>query len=351
MDNFAERLKNARKMSGFSMQQLADKMNNVITKQAIGKYELGQMKPDNQVLLLLCTVLGVRPDYFMRENNIELENVEFRKMKKLPVKDIEAIKQKTIDFLERYFELEGLLGISTYFEQHLKTILIRSEEDIEQAAIILREKWKLGMDAIPNILKILEDQEIKVFEIEADESFVGMSTFVKNIPVIVLNKNLNNKLDRKRFTAIHELAHLILNIPEDISEKEKEKICHQFAGAFIIPKEVFIREFGKFRSAVYIKELIIMKEHFGLSIQGIMARAKFLGLITEQTYTSFNIHFSSLGYRKNEPGKYECSSETSHRFHQLIYRALAEEIISIGKAAALNNQKISDFRNTLDTID
>jgi len=351
MDNFAERLKNARKMSGFSMQQLADNMNNVITKQAIGKYELGQMRPDSEVLLALCNVLGVRPDYFMRENNIELENVEFRKLKKLPAKDIEAIKQKTIDFLERYFELEGLLGISTHFEQHIKAILIRSQEDIEHAAETLRDKWKLGMDAIPNVMEMLEDQEIKVFEIEADESFVGMSTFVKNIPVIVLNKNLNTKLDRKRFTAIHELAHLILNIPEDISEKEKEKICHQFAGAFLIPKEIFIREFGKFRSQVFIQELIIMKEHFGLSMQGIMARAKFLGLITEQTYTSFSISFSSLGYRKNEPGKYECSSETSHRFIQLLYRAVAEEVISMGKAAALYNQKLSEFRDTLDTID
>jgi len=50
---FGERLKSARKMAGLSMQTLADKMDNVVTKQAISKYEKNRMKPDGRFLLCL----------------------------------------------------------------------------------------------------------------------------------------------------------------------------------------------------------------------------------------------------------------------------------------------------------
>jgi hypothetical protein len=52
-----------------------------------------------------------------------------------------------------------------------------------------------------------------------------------------------------------------------------------------------------------------------------------------------------LGYRKNEPGEYT-GTEKSLRFQQLLYRAAAEEVISLSKAASLNNQSLSQFRKT-----
>jgi len=49
----------------------------------------------------------------------------------------------------------------------------------------------------------------------------------------LLSSNKNYNVERKRLTALHELGHLILNINEEISNKEKEKICFQFAGAYV----------------------------------------------------------------------------------------------------------------------
>ena len=56
---FGARLMQARKMTGFTMQQLADLLDNVVTKQALSKYESGLMKPSSSVLLALCRVLKV----------------------------------------------------------------------------------------------------------------------------------------------------------------------------------------------------------------------------------------------------------------------------------------------------
>ncbi|MBW2216553.1 MAG: helix-turn-helix transcriptional regulator [Deltaproteobacteria bacterium] len=47
--NFGERLKNARKMAGLSMEALAKKAGALISKQAIGKYEKGKMKPSGDL--------------------------------------------------------------------------------------------------------------------------------------------------------------------------------------------------------------------------------------------------------------------------------------------------------------
>jgi predicted HTH domain antitoxin len=48
----------------------------------------------------------------------------------------------------------------------------------------------------------------------------------------------------------------------------------------------------------------------------------------------------------NEPVEY-IGEEKSNRFEQLLFRALAEELISMSKAAALNNQSMAEFRGKL----
>ncbi len=349
MKSFGQRLNKARKMNGLSMQDLANRMNNIVTKQAIGKYEQGDMKPSSEILIALSNVLNVRPDYFYRSEKIKLENIEFRKLKRLSAKDIDQIKANTVDFLERYFELEGLLGIDKPFKNPISNILIKSGEDIELATSKLREKWDIGTNSIPNVIELLEDHEIKVFEIDVEDGFDGLSTYANGVPTIVLNKNMQKF--RKRFTALHELAHLLLKFPDNtFEEKEIEKLCHSFAGAMLIPKQVFIDEFGAHRSNVFIKELMIMKENFGISMQAIMARARNLDLISQSTYQEFFKTFSKLGYRKKEPGDYK-GDESGSRFFQLLLRAVAEEIVSMSKAAALSNQKLAEFRNHLNEVE
>ena len=344
MKNFSERLKSARIMKGFSLQDLADEVENKLTKQALNKYEAGLMKPDQEMLFLLCKALNVRPDFFVRETSITLENVEFRKLKKLSSKESARIKESTIDILERYFELEHLLGIEKEFINPIKHIKIDSYDKVEYAVNKMREEWKLGEAPLNNVIELLEDNNIKVIEIDAGPEFIGLSTWegIKN-PVVVVNSSL--VLDRKRFTVLHELGHILMNVGH-IEEKDRERYCHAFAGAMLIPKSQLLKELGNVRSKISMNELIYLKEQFGASIQAIMIRAKNLEIITESHYKSFITLFSMRGYKKKEPGEYK-GQERSNRFKQLIHKAVAEEIISTSKAAALNNKKLSEFREEL----
>ena len=84
---FAERFKSARVLNGLSLQDLADKLENKVSRQALHKYEKGEVIPDSEMINLLCTALNVRPDFFFRETVVELSEIEFRKLKKLPAKE------------------------------------------------------------------------------------------------------------------------------------------------------------------------------------------------------------------------------------------------------------------------
>lgn len=349
MTQFAERFKSARTMAGLSLQDLANKLENRVTRQALHKYEKGEIMPDSEMVGLLCEALDVRPDYFSRKVEVNLDKVEFRKHKKFPVKEKKSIIEKTRDFLSRYIELEEILGIETAFALELKVDPIRSKEDVEAAAEALRRHWNLGTDPIFNIVELLEDNHIKVIEVETEhDGLEGISAMVNDtIPVIVLNKGTAQRrkpLDRIRFTAMHELGHLILPL-DGYTEKETEKFCHYFATAMLLPKDIIAKEIGATRSKLLIPELGALKLQYGISIQAIAYRLKDLKVISESYFKQFMFMMTHLEYRIDEPFTYQ-GYEESNRFNQLLFKALGEEYISMSKAAALKNLKLAEFRST-----
>jgi Zn-dependent peptidase ImmA (M78 family)/DNA-binding XRE family transcriptional regulator len=338
---FSKRLKSARTLAALSQDQLVEKMGKIVSKNAVSKYEKGQMMADSTILLALSKALNVKPDYFFRPFTVEIKNVEFRKKQRLSVKKVNAIKQTVSDFVERYIEVEQFLNIASAFVNPIKSIAISNIKDIDKAALQVRSKWKLGLNALPNVIDLLEDKEIKVIEVDAPVEFDGFSGWADGkIPIIVINKNYN--LERKRLTALHELGHLILNLDESISEKEKERLCFQFAGAMLIPEPTFKSEIGDVRSHFSIPELIAVKETYGISIQAIMARAKDLEIINDSQFISFR-KWISRNRTEEGLGAFQ-GIEQAFRFKQLIYRAAAEEVISLSKAANLSNQKLAEFR-------
>lgn len=344
MNAFAERLKSARKMKGWSLQELADKVDIAITKQALNKYEQNTMKPTGEVLIALAKVLEVKPDYFLKESKIKLAPVEFRKKAKLSAKSVESIKERVKDFLERYLEVEELLQIKTSFHNPVSNIPIAGVEDVEDAAKKLIKSWNLGFDPIPNVIEMLEDNGVRVIEIEAQGEFEGLSTFVGNIPVIVINKNFG--VEKKRFTALHELGHLVLQIEEGA---DKERICHAFAGALLLPDDSLEKLIGETRNNIAPGELVSIKEQFGISVQAIMMRALLKGIINKSAAERF---WKSMAGNKKEIGLGSfVGKEKSYRFEHLVFRLAAEDIVSLSKAANLAGMKLAAFRDELDAIE
>jgi Zn-dependent peptidase ImmA (M78 family)/DNA-binding XRE family transcriptional regulator len=343
MKNFPDRLKNARKMHSLSLQDLAEKTKNLLSKQDISRLENDISKPNSEILASLTNALGLSNDYFFRENGVVLENVAFRKLVKLPKKHQESVISKTQEYLERYHELEDLLGIVNTSPIQFQIRKIIHESEIEIAAVELRDLLELGLDPIYNIVELLEEKGVKVIASEPIKSFSGMSANINNkLMVIVFNNDENLPLVRRRFTILHELAHLFLDLSHFEDEKKVEKLCDRFAGAMLLPASKLEEYMGGKREKVLIKELNAIKEYFGISLPTIMYKAKDLNLISDHYHKYFMINYNQF-YKKNENSGYE-GKENSTRFIQLLLRAVAQEVISTTKAASLNNQKLGDFR-------
>jgi Zn-dependent peptidase ImmA (M78 family)/DNA-binding XRE family transcriptional regulator len=346
---FAYRLNAARKMAGLSLQSLADKLGNVVTRQSLNKYEQGKMKPDSKLVIQLANILNVSVDYFFASNDIEisLANVDFRKYSsKIRKSEETAVIEKTKETLERYIGLEKIVNLkepSEYFEYH-RTIL--SDEDAENAAKELRKQWNLGYDAIPDVVKMLEDKGYIVIEVKASKDFDGMKAEIGKKKVIVLRQNSNSDIVRKRFTALHELAHHALKFSNKIVEKKAEKLCHVFASAVLYPEEMAIKELHHERFHFYQKELEMVKERWGISFPAIFNRALRLGIINEYVYKNMNIDYRARKLHLNEPGIF-LSIEKPVRFERLIYFALGMELISVNDAAFYANKSVWEFREQL----
>ena len=124
----ATRLLSARRMSGLSLQDLADKLGNDVTKQSLSKYENGKMKPDAKGLLALANALNISVDYLysIPAVNVKLENIEYRrKFTKRSSTDDAIVIERAVDVFERYFELEDLLQLNEkheYFVLYLRQL-------------------------------------------------------------------------------------------------------------------------------------------------------------------------------------------------------------------------------------
>ncbi len=328
---FAQRLKSIRLRRGLSMEQLANLLNNKISKQAISKYEQGKMLPDDKVLDLLAAVLEIEKEYFFRPINITLKEVKFRPGHLLGKKEEETIQAEVIDFVEPYLELENILGINTHFENVLKKETVQTPEDIENAVLKLRHYWQVGLQPIHNTVELLENEHIKVLETDQlAGTFDGLLALVNSaIPVIVLDHSLSNL--KMRVVVLRELAFLLLEHTCVNSE-----MASYFANAFLLPKPAFLEEVGLRRKSISVQELIKIKEYYGIPMANIIERAATLGVIPISISNRFRKFMKTRLVDPGKPGlgKFK-GEEKSGRFEQLLHKAIAEEVISLSKAATL----------------
>ncbi len=355
MENvFGNKLVSARKMAGMSLQDLENKLEKFVSRQALHKYEQGKMKPDSQVLIALSNVLNVPVDYFysIPSVHVELKNISYRKYSsKISKTEQLSVEEKVKENCERYLELEYLINPNEKSEYFTYDKVIENADDAETAAKKLREVWSLGYDPIPDVVEMLEDKGYKVIELDAPDGFDGMKADVDSKKIIALKKSKQEGEDvvRKRFTALHELAHHSLKFSKKLSGKEEENLCHTFACAVLYPADMAKKELSKDRFHFYQNELQLIKERWGISFPAVFSRALRLGIITSFIYRRFNVGYRERKLHLNEPGKF-MSKEKPVRMERLVYLGLSKEILTVNEAAYYLGVSAWKFREQLHQI-
>ena len=336
-----DRIRRARVLKGYTLEELAQRIGD-ISKQALSKFENGQSAPNSTRLLQLAKVLELSPEYFFRTDVVELAPLEFRKLAKMPKYRQEQVSELIREHLERYIALESCF-------EHVdiappatppQIISVSSFDEAEAAANQLREDWQIGEDAIANLTELLEERGIKVALLHGPDDFDGACAATQDSKHVLIALNAERPGERMRFTAAHELGHWVMKFPADMDEKNREICCHRFAGSFLYPASCVNADFGGHqRSRVHPRELLIAKQHYGLSMAAVLRRLKDLKLLSDAGYQSSTIQLSKNGWRKDEPNP--LPSETPRRFESLVFWGLAEDFFSKSRAAEFLQQSLS----------
>ena len=333
-----KRLKLARGAQGLPLRRLEDAIGNLVTAQAISKYERDESMPSSGTLIALADALGVSVDYLVGDQDMVLERVDFRKKTIASKREEAQVEAKVLAMVERYLVVEKLLNLPSVEWDKPRDAPFPVVNDLSEAdrgARALRYYWGLGIEPIPNLVEILEERGIKVLASELT-SIDGLLAQVRRsddstLPVVVVNSKDSG--ERQRFTIAHEVGHLALAVRGKVVV---EKAANRFAGAFLMPAEALWSEVGKHRTSVSIGELCELKRLFGVSMQALTYRCKDLGIFSQALFRRLFDEFKRRGWCRppyQEP--FAMRGEKPKRFERLCLRALAERAITEAKAAEL----------------
>jgi Zn-dependent peptidase ImmA (M78 family)/transcriptional regulator with XRE-family HTH domain len=324
-----------------SLDDLSAQMGGIVSKQAISKYERSLSQPSSKVLTRLAQALGVKTSSLWAEPRINVDFIAYRKGSGLLENEQNRVRSLVAETLESWTSLQELMGEGMVCELPVQRKTIKKVEDTEDVAVKIRQKWKLGIDPLASVTDTLEEHNVFVIEVEANEGFDGISAVARDenkkvkAAAVVSRRGVSG--ERQRLNLLHELGHLILNIPKGLNE---EDAAFRFGAAFLAPREVVYKEIGTTRSLISLEELMLLKKKFGLSLQAIVYRLKDLGIINQSYYRSWFTYINQQGWKKQEPEELE--PEQSQWLLKNVSRAVVEELIPIEKAERLLGKKL-DF--------
>ncbi len=300
-----ERLKAARTYRGLTVAELAEKLG--LQRQTVSMYENNKINnPDYATVQKMGVELGFPDEYFLQSNTITIKtgSTYFRSL-------LTTTKKYRSEQIERISLIGQLYSfISEYIDFPEPKLPEYNGNNAEEAAMLLRSYWGLGERPIENIIYLVEQKGILVSSFSSEANYIDAFSQLLDInhDTRYLIGYSDNKTTAARihFDIAHELGHILLHEwSEDIEAlskdefKEVENQAHHFAGAFLLPKDAFLKDLGSYGNNLeYYCEI---KKKWKVSISAMIRRAYNLGAITQFTYQQLMRTMQKRGIKKFEP--------------------------------------------------
>ena len=337
--------------------------------------ECGKSIPRAGTLQALAAALSVGVEELVSPVR-ELNHVRFRAMKRLNSR--EQILAEVGRRLSDYSELENILNDHRKWYLRLATNTRRSAV---HAAAAVRKAFGLRPDEpIRDICGLLEHHGIKVLSIQlASDDFFGLSVGAEDGgPAVLINTWERISVERWIFSAAHELAHLVLHLDAfDVSrqeeDKQEESEANQFASYFLMPAEVFFREWQGTFGMPFADRVLKVKRIFRVSYKTVLYRLqeKDVGVNVWKLFqNSYRLRFGRGVAKIEEPvalekSDYRASFPESSRAKEpdvlsptdfkadrlwgLVRRAVEAGEISLSRGAEILNLPLSEMRQLRQT--
>lgn len=293
----------ARESRGYTQTKLTSEVEN-LSQSNLSKMEKGLLPIPKDTLLRIATTLDYPIDFFYKRSQLTpIGTFYYRKRVSLPKSTLMLIEAKrdivrlAIDELSKSVEVK---------ECTLPLLEVTPDRTASDIARIVRNSLKLPKGPIKDLIRVIEDAGIIVYEMDFEtDKLMGFSIYTDSgQPIIFLNRSMPN--DRKRFTLGHELGHLAMHISFDLDIEDKiiEQQADEFSSEFSMPLLECYKDLVNLR----LNNLGTLKAYWKLSKSAIIRRALTARTITPERYQYFMIELSRMGERKQERGSVELDS-------------------------------------------
>lgn len=286
------RLTQARFLAGLTKADLADAAG--VSPAAIGQFEAGVAAPRPEVLVKLSRALNQAPAFFLPGRphaRLDASMAHFRSLRSTRVRQ----RAKAVAFVEQVWELQYALE---------KRIALPPVDlpgygdgkgslagyDPLQAARQVRQSWGVPPGPLNHLVRTLEvrgvivtllslrDDSVEVEEGRSAARIDAFSTSRLPRPIIVLTADRADDVYRSRFTAAHELGHLLLHRDITPGDLEQEREADRFAAELLTPTEQIAPELS---ARVRLTAMQQTSQRWGVSASSLVLRSRELGLISE----------------------------------------------------------------------
>lgn len=288
-------LKLLRQFNELSLEDLGGKLD--YTRQYLHKVETGQTLPNDQFINKVACYFNVPSSFFRQlRPTLQEDQIHFRSNRtaKISFKQIVVARGEYIKRLTEY--LDSKLRLPEYDIHTYEDALTTQNFSIETIAEQCRERWGLGLGPISNMVRLCETHGIIVTTFPSVSKDVDALSLATKRPVFVRNEAKESTC-RQRFDLAHELGHLVLHDGIVTGDRLTESQANHFASALLIPQVMMRTHFQTwFRNGRFIwSKMSEFKQTWKVSKAAILYRAKQLGLLTQEQYTSGVIYLKRRG--------------------------------------------------------
>jgi Zn-dependent peptidase ImmA (M78 family) len=155
----------------------------------------------------------------------------------------------------------------------------------EAAARKLRRHWGLGPGPLRHLVRTMEMHGILValLPVAATDDVARVDAFSTSRlprPLVILTPDRANDVYRHRFTAAHELGHLLLHTDITPGDIEQEREADRFAAELLTPAAEIEPELP---ARLRVPALEPIGRRWGVSVDSLVRRSRELGLATDVT--------------------------------------------------------------------
>ena len=301
----ATRLTLARRLAGLRKSDLAELID--MSPTAVAAWESGAKRPSAGTVAKLALALSVEPGFFATRTD------DVATLSATPhFRSLRSTTQLARDQASAYGQLA--VDIAYRLEEHVECpppdvpsfpvpVDDHTTDFPERAVLTLRRHWHADPGPAGHLVRLLENHGILVVFSPPQAASVDAYSFDSRIrPVVVLNP-VKRDYYRQRFDVAHELGHLVMHGDAEPGGQIVENQANRFAAELLMPAASIRDLLPASMNTGAWQTLARLKEQWGVSIQALLYRARWLGRLSDVSYRNAMTTLTGRGWRRHEPGQ------------------------------------------------